>query len=100
MAGALLFSPPDPGESDAFSPLVTSQSVPSGPVVIRGSVHGTPGEIFCTLTLDHVVGAACAAAVGTTNPAMARSAIQKRRAALMSTPSSRAGILRIGAGVS
>jgi hypothetical protein len=27
---------------------------------MRGSVHGTPGEMFCTLTLDQVGGAACA----------------------------------------
>src|SRR4051794_16664823 len=60
IAGARFSSPPEPGESDAFSPFVTSQRVPSGPLVMRGSVHGTPSEIFCTLTLDHFGAAACA----------------------------------------
>src|SRR4051812_18010642 len=83
IAGAVFSSPPAPSDSEAPSPLVTTHSVPSGPVVIRGSVHGTPGEIFWTLTLDHVVGAACADAAPAASPAMTMSTVPSRRAAVM-----------------
>src|SRR3954466_9159468 len=39
IAGAVFSSPPAPSDVEAPSPLVTTHSVPSGPVVIRGSVH-------------------------------------------------------------
>src|SRR4051812_39662907 len=77
IAGALFSSPP-PAVSEAFSPFVTSQSVPSGPVVIRGSVHGTPSEIFCTRTLDHL-GAAASAACATPSTITATTSAAPRR---------------------
>src|SRR4051794_4593045 len=94
-AGAAFSSPP-PAVSDGPSPLVTTQSVPSGPVVMRGSVHGTPGEIFCTFTLDQVDGAACAPGAPATSPATTMSTVPSRRAAVMTvSPRERGGSLRL-----
>src|SRR3954470_15793051 len=99
IAGAVFSSPPAPSDVEAPSPLVTTHNVPSGPVVIRGSVHGTPGEIFWTLTLDQVVGAAWADAAPAASPAMTMSTVPSRRAAVMTdSPLERAGSLRLARG--
>src|SRR3954470_7184113 len=95
IAGAPLASPP-PALSDGFSEFVTTHSVPSGPVVIRGSVHGKPGAIFWTFTLDHLGGAACAAPAHASTAMPSRTAPRRRRSLTGRPPLRGAGVYASG----